>query len=127
MSHIVNANPNIKSEEVRDAIVHRAAAGPVHVTLVEPSAVGAGPQCAPCAAGAAVLERVCHASAAPFQPAPTGLHDAGVAVESLATAGMSAPHAGSAWDPSRFDEIVVSCVPSISLKPAVYDGDHAIS
>lgn len=125
MSHIMKllvvANPNIESEEVRDAIVQRAAAGPVHVTLVAPAAVGAGPLCAPCAAGAAVVERMRHASAARLQRAVVRRRDAGVAVEGLATAGLSTQAADSAWDPSRFDEVVVSCVPWVSLRKAVYE------
>jgi hypothetical protein len=47
MKLLVVANPGIDSEELRDAILRRAAEGPVHVTLVAPAAVGAGPLAAP--------------------------------------------------------------------------------
>lgn len=95
MSHIVKlsvvANPNTESEEVRDAIFQRATARPVHVTLVEPAAGDAGP---PCAAGPGVTERARDARAARLQRAVVRLHDAGVALEGLAPAGVSAQDAG---------------------------------
>jgi hypothetical protein len=128
MSHIVKvlvvANPNIESEEIRDAIVQRAAAGPVHVTLIEPSAVGAGPLCAPCVAGEPTVERMRQASAARLERAVVWLQDAGVAVEGIASATGDADRV---WDPSRFDEIVVSCVPWVSLRTRVYTCDSTAS
>jgi hypothetical protein len=125
MSYIVTllvvANPNIESEEVRDAIVQRAAAGPVHVTLIEPSAVGAGPLCGPRVAGEEVGERMRQASAARLERAVVRLRDAGVAIDGE-TGDPDRP-----WDPSRFDEIVVSCVPWGSLRTPVYERGCAAS
>ena len=83
---LVVANPGVDSEEVRDPIVERAAAGPVHVTLVEPSAVGTVPLCVPHATGAGAVERTRRASATGLQRAVAQLRDAGVAVEGSAGA-----------------------------------------
>jgi hypothetical protein len=114
MKLLVVANPSIDSAEVREAIVRRAAAGPVHVTLVEPAAVGAGPLNAP-AANDGVVGRIRQASAERLERAVLELHYAGVAVEGVAGGSIDAD---KDWDPSRFDEVVVSCVPWLSLKRA---------
>lgn len=117
MKLLVVANPSIDSAEVREAIVQRAAAGPVHVTLVEPAAVGAGPLNAP-DANDGVVGRIRRASAERLERAVLELRDAGVAVEGVAGGSVDAEDADRDWDPSRFDEVVVSCVPWLSLKRA---------
>jgi hypothetical protein len=114
---LVVANPSIDSEEVREAILERAAAGPVHVTLVEPAAVGAGPLCAP-AATDGVVRRINQASAERLERAVLRLREAGVAVEGIAAGGVDATDGDEGWDPSRFDEVVVSCVPWLSVRRA---------
>jgi hypothetical protein len=114
---LVVANPSIDCEEVRDAIVQRAAAGPVHVTLVEPAAVGAGPLHEP-AANDGVVRRISEASAERLERAVLQLRDAGVAVEGIAVGKVDATDTDQDWDPSRFDEVVVSCVPWLSLRRA---------
>jgi hypothetical protein len=117
MKLLVVANPSIDSEEVREAIVQRAAVGPVHVTLVEPAAVGAGPLSAP-AENDGVVRRIRQASAERLERAVLQLREAGVAVEGAAAGSVDETDADQDWDPTRFDEVVVSCVPWISLRRA---------
>ena len=87
---LVVANPGTDSEEVRDAIIERAAAGAVHVMPVEPVT---GPLCVPHATGAGAVERTRRASAARVQRAVAQLRDAGVAVESSAAVRRAAARA----------------------------------
>jgi hypothetical protein len=115
---LVVANPSIESEEVRAAIVERAAAGPVHVTLVEPAAVGEGPLCAPGPAHDAVAKGMRQVSMERVQRAVLHLRDAGVTVDGVVGGELDATDADVVWDPSRFDEVVVSCVPWLSLRRA---------
>jgi hypothetical protein len=116
---LIVANPSIESEEVRAAIVEHAAAGPVHVTLVEPAAVGAGPLCAPRVADdGGGVERLRRASVERLQRAVLQLRAAGVEVEGIVGGEFDALEAGQDWDPTRFDEVVVSCVPWLSLRRA---------
>jgi hypothetical protein len=85
MKLLVVANRAIESEEVRDAIVGRAAAaGPVHVTLVAPVSIGAGPPRARRTATAQRLERARRtATAQRLERAVQQLRDAGVPVEGV--------------------------------------------
>lgn len=121
MRVLVVANDSIESEEVRDAIVMRAAAGPVQITLVAPASVGSGPLCAPRTAIGQRLERARRrATAARMARAVQQLRAAGVVVEGVV--GGDPDAIGSvedAWDASRFDEIVVSCVPWLSCRRPV--------
>jgi hypothetical protein len=120
MKLLVVANRTIESEEVRDAIVGRAAAGPVHVTLVAPASMSAGPPRARRTAAAQRLERARRtATAQRLDRAVQQLRDAGVPVEGVVGGGLdpTVPVAG-AWDPSGFDEIVVSCRPWLSCTRA---------
>jgi hypothetical protein len=98
---LVIANRTVDSEEVREAIVSRAAEGPLHVTLVAPVSSGSGSQRARRAATAERLER-----------AVQQLHEAGVAVEGVV--GDSDPMAAvqDVWDPRRFDELIVATLPT---------------
>ena len=98
---LVIANRTVDSEEVREAIVSRAAEGPLHVTLVAPVSRGSGSERARRAATAERLER-----------AVQQLHDAGVAVEGVV--GDSDPMAAvqDVWDPRRFDELIVATLPT---------------
>jgi hypothetical protein len=121
MKLLVVANRAIESEEVRDAIVGRAAAaGPVHVTLVAPVSIGAGPPRARRTATAQRLERARRtATAQRLERAVQQLRDAGVPVEGVVGGDPdpTVPVAGT-WDPSGFDEIVVSCRPWLSCTRA---------
>jgi hypothetical protein len=93
---LVIANRTVESPEIRDAIVDRAAAGPVQVTLVAPVSSGAGSVRARRTETEQRLER-----------AVQGLTEAGVPVEGVV--GDSDPMVAvqDVWDPRRFDEVVV--------------------
>jgi hypothetical protein len=116
MKLLVVANHGIDSDEVCDAIVKRAVAGPVQVTLVAPAAVGGSALSAPYTTYGQRVVRARHkATAERMQRAVQQLRDAGVVVDSVVSGDADA--VGSvqdAWDPSRFDEIVVSCLPWLS-------------
>lgn len=119
MKLLVVANPGIDSEEVRDAIVRRAAEGPVHVTLVAPAAVGAGPLTAPPGTAADRVVQARHAATLRrLERAVARLRDAGVQVEGVVGGRPNAGDAPDTWDPARFDEVVVSCHPWLSLRRA---------
>lgn len=124
---LVVANRRIDSPAVCDALVERAAAGPVHVTLVASASVGAGPLCAPGTAyGQRVVQTHRRAIAERMERAVRRLREAGVAVE--AVGGEEPGATGSAhdeWDASRFDEIVVSCLPWLSCRRAVPEAGAA--
>jgi hypothetical protein len=98
---LVIANRTIESEEIRRAIVDRAAAGPVQVTLVAPASSG----------GATVRARRT-ATAQRLEGAVQGLREAGVPVEGVV--GDSDPMLAvqDAWDPCRFDEVIVATLPT---------------
>jgi hypothetical protein len=119
MKLLVVANPGIDSDEVRDAIVNRAAEGPVHVTLVAPAVVGAGPLTAPPGTAADRVVQARHAATVRrLERAVAQLRDAGVDVEGVVGGRPDASGVPSTWDPSRFDEVVVSCRPWLSLRRA---------
>jgi hypothetical protein len=119
MKLLVVANPGIESEEVRDAILRRAAEGPVHVTLVAPAAVGAGPLAAPPGTTADHVVQARYAAAvARLERAVAQLRDAGVQVEGVVGGRPDASGIPPSWDPARFDEVVVSCRPWLSLRRA---------
>jgi hypothetical protein len=98
---LVIANRTIESEEIRAALLTRAASGPVQVTLVAPASGGGGSTRARRAATAERLEA-----------AVQGLREAGVRVEGVL--GDSDPMLAvqDAWDPSRFDEVIVATLPT---------------
>jgi len=98
---LVIANRTVDSEEIRNAIVSRAAAGPVQVTLVAPASSGAGSM----RARRSVTEER-------LQRALQGLSDAGVPVEGVVgdPDPMVAVH--DAWDPRRYDEVIVATLPT---------------
>jgi hypothetical protein len=120
MKLLVVANRTIESQEVRDAIVDRAAAGPVHVTLVAPASIGAGPAGARRTAMAQQLERARRtATARRLERAVQQLREAGVAVDGIVGGDLDQMIAVSgASDTCRFDEVVVSCRPWLSCMRA---------
>ena len=127
MKWLVVANDSIDSEEVCDAIVQRAAAGPVEVTLVASASVGAGPLCEPRTEYGRQLVRAHNrAIAHRMDRAMQILRDAGVTVSgALSEESDAKVSADDLWDPSRFDEIVVSCRPWLSCKRAVSESGSA--
>jgi hypothetical protein len=98
---LVIANRTIESPEIRDAIVGRAAAGPVHVTLVAPASSGAGSVRARRMETAQRLER-----------AVQRLTEAGVPVEGVVGDTDPMVAVQDAWDPRRFDEVIVVTLPT---------------
>jgi hypothetical protein len=125
MKLLVVANRTIESQEVRDAIVDRAAAGPVHVTLVAPASIGAGPPRARRTATAQRLERARRtATAQRLERAVQQLREAGVAADGIVGGELDPTvTVAGAWDVSRFDEVVVSCRPWLSCtRPAAEPG-----
>lgn len=125
MKLLVVANRTIRSDEVRDAIVDRAAAGPVHVTLVAPASIGAAPAPARRTATAQRLDRARRtATAQHLERAVQQLREAGVAVEGVVGGDPDGTVAGQfALDPSHFDEVVVSCRPWVScVRPGAGSG-----
>jgi hypothetical protein len=98
---LVIANRTVDSGEVREAIIERASDGPVHVTLVAPVSSGTGSERE---RRAATAERV--------RRAVQQLTEAGVTVDGIV--GDSDPMVAvqEAWDPRRFDEVIVATLPS---------------
>jgi hypothetical protein len=117
MKLLVVANPGIDSDEIRDAIVQRAAEGPVQVTLVAPAAVGAGPMATPPGTAADRVVQARHAATVSrLERAVAQLRDAGVQVEGVVGGRPDGSGVTGTWDPARFDEVVVSCRPWLSLR-----------
>jgi GABA permease len=98
---LVVANRTIESEEIRDAIVRRAVTGPVQVMLVAPASSGAG----------SIRERRA-ATAQRLDRAVQGLRDSGVSVEGVVGDSDPLVAVQDAWDPRRFDEIIVATLPT---------------
>jgi hypothetical protein len=110
---LVVANDHIDSDEVCEAIVERAVAGPVQVTLVASEPVGAT------ARGRGVMAARQGAIAARMDRAVQRLRDAGVSVDGVVSGAFGEMgFVRDVRDPSRFDEIVV-CRPWLSCRRAV--------
>lgn len=103
MKLLVVVTPTIASEDVRDALVERAAAGPVQVALV--AAASDGTDAARDQRMAQYVDRVV-----------TQLRAAGISVRGVAGDRSCAPAAGDAWDPDDVDEIVLSLRPWLSCR-----------
>jgi hypothetical protein len=89
---LVIANRTVDSDELHDTLVARAAAAPVHVTLVAPAATPGT---------RSRLER-----------AVARLHDAGVDVHGIVGDPDPIVAVEDAWDPRSFDEVVVATLPT---------------
>ena len=98
---LVIANRTIESKEIRDAIVRRAATGPVQVMLVAPSSSGAGSFRERRAATARRLAR-----------AVEGLRDSGASIEGVVGDSDPLVAVQDAWDPRRFGEIIAATPPT---------------
>jgi len=118
---LVVARESIDSEEVCDAIVARAGAGSVQVTLVASASVGAGPLCVPRTEyGEGLVRAHRREMAERMERATQQLRDAGVEVEGVLGGGDDGSDvAADVWEPSGFDEVVVSCRPWLSCRRAV--------
>jgi GABA permease len=98
---LVIANRTVDSEEVRKALVSRAAAGPLDVTLVAPVSSGTG----------SVRERRT-ATAQRVERAVQRLRSAGVTVEGVVGDPDPMVAVQDAWDPRQFDEVIVATLPT---------------
>ena len=112
---LVIANRTVDSEEIRNAIVSRAAAGPVEVTLVAPASSGAGSMSARRTVTAQRLER-----------ALQGLTDAGVPVEGVVGDPDPMVAVQDAWDPRRYDEVIVATLPTGASRWMAADLPHRV-
>jgi hypothetical protein len=112
---LVIANRTVDSEEIRNAIVSRAAAGPVQVTLVAPASSGAGSMNARRSVTAQRLER-----------ALQGLTEAGVPVEGVVGDPDPMVAVQDAWDPRRFDEVIVATLPTGASRWMAADLPHRV-
>jgi hypothetical protein len=99
----------------------------VHVTLVAPMSIGAGPPRARRSETAQRLERARRQAAAQrLERTVHQLREAGVPVEGVVGGDPDPTVAvAGAPDPSGFDEVVVSCRPWLSCKRAGADPDAA--
>jgi len=98
---LVIANRTIDADEIRDAIVGRATGGPLEVTLVAPLLSGTGSMCARRTATAQRLDG-----------AVRRLNEAGVKAEAIVGDADPMVAVQDAWDPRRFDEVIVVTPPT---------------
>jgi hypothetical protein len=98
---LVIANRTVDSDEIRDAIVNRAVAGPVEITLIAPASSGAGSMRDRRAATALRLDRAVQV-----------LRDVGVPVEGVVGDPDPMLAVQDAWDPRRYDEVIVATLPT---------------
>jgi hypothetical protein len=98
---LVIANRTIDANEIRDAVVSRAAGGPLEVTLVAPVLSGAGSMRARRTQTALRLDR-----------AVKRLSEAGIKVEAVVGDADPIVAVQDAWDPRRFDEVLVVTPPT---------------
>jgi GABA permease len=98
---LVIANLTIDANEIRDAIVSRAAGGPLEVTLVAPVLSGAGSMRARRTATALRLDA-----------AVERLREAGVKAKGIMGDADPMVAVQEAWDPRRFDEVMVVTPPT---------------
>ena len=98
---LVIANRTIDANEIRDAIVGRAADGPLEVTLVAPVLSGAGSMRARRTTTAQRLDG-----------AVKRLNEAGVKAEAIVGDADPMVAVQDAWDPRRFDEVLVVTPPT---------------
>jgi hypothetical protein len=107
---LVVANRTVDSPELLDAIRQRAEVGPVHVTMLAPSAY---------AERAEVQRRL--------QSAAASLEAAGI--ESAAMVGDADPIVAvqEAWDPGRYDEVVVSTLTEGASRWLQIDLPHRVA
>jgi hypothetical protein len=98
---LVIANRTIECEEIGDAILERAKAGPVQVTLVAPASSG------PSSMRARRME-----TAQRLEQTVQRLSEEGVRVEGVVGDSDPLVAVQDAWDPRRFDEVIVVTLPT---------------
>lgn len=105
---LVVANQTVDSQELFEALTRRAADGPIAVTLIAPqdSRSGLGQRLN------AALER---------------LHDAGIEAEGMLGDVDPCVAVMEAWDPRRYDEVIVSTLPTGTSRWLAIDVPHRIA
>jgi hypothetical protein len=98
---LVIASRTIDTNEICDAIIDRAAAGPIEVTLVAPESGAFGSRLQRGAATAQRLHR-----------ALERLGDAGVSARGVVGDPDPMVALRDVWDPCRFDEVIVATLPT---------------
>ncbi|MGH2941341.1 MAG: hypothetical protein ACRDLN_01000 [Solirubrobacteraceae bacterium] len=98
---LVIASRTVDAKEIRDAIIARAAAGPLEVTLIAPAASGAGSLRA---------RRI--ATERRLDGTVQRLREAGVPVQGVVGDADPMLAVQDAWDPRRFDEVIVVTPPT---------------
>jgi hypothetical protein len=98
---LVIANRTIDANEIRDAIVSRAAGGPLEVTLVAPVLSGTGS-----------MRTRRTVTAKRLDGAVKRLNEAGVKAEAIVGDADPMVAVQDAWDPRRFDEVIVVTPPT---------------
>ena len=98
---LVIANRTIDANEIRDAVVSHATGGPLEVTLVAPLLSGAGSMRTRRTATAQRLDR-----------AVKRLNEVGVKAEAIVGDADPMVAVQEAWDPRRFDEVIVATLPT---------------
>ena len=112
---LVIANRTINSDEICDAIINRAAAGPVQVMLVAPASSGSGSRQERRASTAQRLDR-----------ALGRLSEAGIPAEGVVGDPDPMVAVQDAWDPRRFDEVIVATLPTGVSRWLAADLPHRI-
>jgi hypothetical protein len=97
---LVVASRTADSDELRAALVERQAEGPISVTLVAPASWEGDAH----GGGESALRRVNNARAR--------LRDAGIEVEGIVGDADPLAAVEQAWDPDRFDEVIVATLPA---------------
>jgi hypothetical protein len=107
---LVVANQTAESQELLDAMRARAARGPTEFVLVLPRR-GTGHE----------------AAALTLEDALERMLEAGLAVNGLVGDSDPLVAVREAWDPSRFDEVIVSTLPTNSSRWLLIDLPHRIA
>lgn len=112
---LVIANRTVGSDGLRDTLLARAGHGPLRITLVAPAVPESGD---PLRGRAAAAQRLEEAVA---RLRADGLHVEGVLGDADPMLALS-----DVWDPRRFDEVIVSTLPSGTSRWLAYDLPHRI-
>jgi hypothetical protein len=107
---LVVANRTVDSPELLDALRRRAEQGPIHVTLLAPSSFSDRPE-----------------AQRRLQSAVAGLEAAGIEAAGLVGDADPIVAVQEAWDPGRYDEVVVSTLAEGSSQWLQIDLPHRVA
>ena len=110
---LVIASVTAPSNDLLDALTARAERGPIHITLLMPARE----------IGLAGLE----AGKPQLEATLTSWRDAGLDAEGAVGDSDPIQAVHDAWDPSRFDEVIVSTLPGETSKWLRYDLPHRVA